>query len=53
VGKDFRFWLLMGFAFINLMTVVTGLILVGRVVAKRGKKKKEGKRAGVGLALQA
>jgi hypothetical protein len=50
VGKDFRFWLLMIFAFINLLTVVTGLILVTRFVAKRKKEKKEIKRV---LALPA
>jgi uncharacterized iron-regulated membrane protein len=41
IGKDFRFWLLMVFAFVNLLTVVTGLILVTRFVAKRSKEKKE------------
>lgn len=44
IGKDFRFWLLMVFAFINLLTVVTGLILVTRFLAKRSKEKKEVKR---------
>ncbi len=44
VSKDFRFWLLMLFAFINLLTVVTGLVLVTRLVAKRSKEKKEVKR---------
>ena len=44
IGKDFRFWLLMIFAFINLLTVVTGLILVTRFVTKSVKKKKEVKR---------
>jgi hypothetical protein len=37
IGKDFRFWLLMIFAFINLLTVVTGLVLVTRFIAKRSK----------------
>lgn len=39
VGKDFRFWLLMIFAFVNLLTVVTGLVMVTRFVAKRKKEK--------------
>lgn len=38
VSKDFRFWLLMIFAFINFVTVATGLIMVTRFVVKRRKK---------------
>lgn len=37
ISKDFRFWLLMIFAFINLLTVLTGLVLVTRLVIKRKK----------------
>jgi uncharacterized iron-regulated membrane protein len=50
IGKDFRFWLLMVFAFVNLLTVVTGLILVTRFVARRSKAKKEGKRHSFALS---
>jgi uncharacterized iron-regulated membrane protein len=50
VGKDFRFWLLMIFAFINLLTVMTGLILVTRFVVKKKKEKRAVRR--VSLALQ-
>lgn len=38
VGKDFRFWVLMIFALINLMTVLTGLIMLTRFVVKKKKK---------------
>lgn len=48
VGKDFRFWLLMILAFVNLLTVITGLVLLTRFVAKKRVKrlneKKEVKR---------
>jgi hypothetical protein len=38
VSKDFRFWLLMILAFINLLTVFTGLVLLTRFLVKRRKK---------------
>jgi uncharacterized iron-regulated membrane protein len=38
IGKDFRFWLLMIFAFINFSSVATGLILATRFLVKRRKK---------------
>jgi hypothetical protein len=38
VSKDFRFWLLMFFAWLNLLTVVTGLVLGVRSVVKRNRR---------------
>jgi|GEM_PF-1162609 len=38
VSKDFRFWLLLFFAWLNLLTVVTGLILGMRAVVRRKRR---------------
>jgi hypothetical protein len=44
VSKDFRFWLLMLLAFINFLTVATGLAMMTRFLTRRAREKKVVKR---------